>query len=102
VATSGLYERGEHLRGVAPGAPVGGLASFSVVGPRLAWADAFATVGFLKGDVGLSWVAQFEGYGSALIRRDGAMVAADSFPLAPGQTSHFALAPVDGFEYIYR
>ena len=65
-------------------APTGaaGAASFSVVGPRLAWADAFATVGLLKGTGGIEWVAGFAGYAGAVVLADGAMYAADEFPLA--------------------
>lgn len=84
IATSGLYERGEHLRRTESVYTSGRVASFTVVGPRLAWADAFATIGFLLGDHGLEWVAGFHGYSAALIRDDGHMVADESFPLAPG------------------
>lgn len=90
LATSGRYERGDHVL-VPPGAATGaaaaptgaaGAASFSVVGPRLAWADAFATVGLLKGTGGIEWVAGFAGYAGAVVLADGAMYAADEFPLA--------------------
>lgn len=84
VATSGRYERGEHVH-LPPGAsaPVGAGATtaFSVTGPRLALADAFATVGLLMGDVGLGWVAGFEGYAAAVMHNDGAMLADTAFPL---------------------
>jgi thiamine biosynthesis lipoprotein len=43
VATSGTYERGEHLRGRA------GLTSVTVVGPDLAEADALSTAVFASG-----------------------------------------------------
>ena len=109
IATSGTYERGNHLVAprqsdptVATRAP--DTASFTVVGPRLAWADAFATVGFLLGDDGLTWVAQFAHYHAAVIRNDGTMVADSDFPLAPGTVPHFAppaaLAPPTGWRDI--
>ena len=95
IATSGTYERGEHL--IHPQLPDPKMirntphtASFTVVGPRLAWADAFATIGFLMGDDGLSWVAQFAGYSAAIIRTDTTMVADADFPLAAGSLAHFA------------
>lgn len=85
VATSGRYERGDHVR-LPPGADApdwtpDGPASFSVTGPRLAWADAFATVGLLLGDAGLTWVGSFAGYAGAVVRADGTMVADAAFPV---------------------
>lgn len=49
VATSGLYERGGHIRDPHTGAVPTGLRSLTVVGPTLAAADAFATAGFAMG-----------------------------------------------------
>lgn len=89
IATSGLYERGEHLRRTAALESSDAVASFTVVGPLLAWADAFATIGFLLGDRGLGWVATFPGYSAALIRPDGQMVADEAFPLAVGTVPEF-------------
>lgn len=87
LATSGRYERGDHVQ--LPAAALRGMsqepeaaASFSVVGPTLAWADAFATVGLLLGTRGIEWVAGFDGYAGAIVLRDGSMYAADTFPLA--------------------
>jgi thiamine biosynthesis lipoprotein len=84
IATSGLYERGPHLRHTSEAAIESSAASFTVVGPRLTWADAFATIGFLLGDRGLGWVAEFPGYSAAIIRTDGSMVAHEDFPLVAG------------------
>ncbi len=78
IATSGRYERGDHI--LDPGASgeqpqhVAAL-SFSVTGPQLAWADAFATVGLLMGEGGLTWVAGFDGYAGAVITPAGEMFA---------------------------
>lgn len=75
VATSGRYERGEHL--VRPGAeepPTGAVASATVVGPDPGLSDAWATalaVGEL--DEG-SWIAGQPGYGAYLIGADGSEV----------------------------
>jgi thiamine biosynthesis lipoprotein len=49
VATSGTYERGEHIRGAA------GLSSVTVVGPDLGEADALATAVFAHGDHHPGW-----------------------------------------------
>jgi FAD:protein FMN transferase len=56
VATSGLYERGAHIRDPHTGRVPGGLRSATVIGPTLALADAYATAAFVMGDSGIGWV----------------------------------------------
>jgi FAD:protein FMN transferase len=74
VATSGLYERGGHIRDPrrAAGrgrqqARRGALASLTVVGPSLGWADAYATAGFVLGDRALAWIEDRAGYGALAV-----------------------------------
>ncbi len=67
LATSGLYERGDHIRDPRTGATPRGLLSFTVVGLDLAWADAYATAGFVMGLDGLAWVESHSGYGAMAI-----------------------------------
>jgi thiamine biosynthesis lipoprotein len=70
VATSGAYERGQHI--IDPRtrrAPVG-LLSVTVAGPSLTYADAFATAAFVMGEEGLRWVAGINGYAALAITRD--------------------------------
>jgi thiamine biosynthesis lipoprotein len=89
VATSGLYERGAHIRDPR-GAPGGerqsdpfpgseptpasrrhpALASLTVTGPSLAWADAYATAGFVLGPAALAWLDDRPGYGGMAIHTD--------------------------------
>jgi thiamine biosynthesis lipoprotein len=64
VATSGAYERGEHIRTPHTGRAPRELLSLTVVGPSLTWADAYATAGFSMGVAGLAWVAGHPGYGA--------------------------------------
>ena len=52
VATSGTAERGRHLWDGRTGRPPGALASVTVLGPHLTWADALATAAFALGDAG--------------------------------------------------
>jgi thiamine biosynthesis lipoprotein len=73
VATSGLYERGDHIRDPRTGRVPRELASMSVVGPTLALADAYATAAFAMGERGLAWVARQPGYGGLAITRAGRM-----------------------------
>jgi thiamine biosynthesis lipoprotein len=63
VATSGRYERGDHVFDPRTGRPASGLASVTVVGPDLALADAFATAVVVLGpDAGMRWLATRVGY----------------------------------------
>ncbi len=57
VTTSGTYERGEHITDPRSGAAPAGLRSVTVVGPGLAFTDAYATAVFAMGLDGLGWLA---------------------------------------------
>lgn len=57
VATSGRYERGEHIVDPRTGAPPSGLAAVSVIAPTLALADGYATAAVVLGDSGMQWLA---------------------------------------------
>lgn len=71
VATSGAYERGDHIRDARDGRVPAGLASVTVVGPSLAMADAYATTAFAMGPTGPRWVARHRGYGVYAVTDDG-------------------------------
>ena len=70
IATSGGYERGEHIVDPHTGRPPRELLSISVVGPSLTYADAYATAAFAMGLEGLPWVASHLGYGAYGITAD--------------------------------
>lgn len=74
VATSGLYERGAHIRDPRTGAAPTELRSLTVVGPSLAWADAYATAGFVMGLAGITWVTRHPGYHAIAITADDRIV----------------------------
>ncbi|HEX4493319.1 MAG TPA: FAD:protein FMN transferase [Acidimicrobiia bacterium] len=57
VATSGAYERGEHVFDARTGRIARGLASVSVVGPDLATADGHATAALALGVEGMEWLS---------------------------------------------
>ena len=72
--------RGRHVgHGRARPAPVGrpdravadALASVTVLGPHLTWADALATSAFALGHAGLDWTLGLEGYEARRRRHDG-------------------------------
>jgi FAD:protein FMN transferase len=74
VATSGTAARGRHLWDGRTGRPSDALASMTVVGPHLTWADAFATAAFVMGLEGIDWVAKFDGYRALAITSAGELV----------------------------
>ncbi len=74
VATSGRAERGDHLWS-RPGEQASSLLSFTVIGPSIAEADAYATIGFVKATDGAAWVAAREGYRSIVVQADGSVVS---------------------------
>jgi thiamine biosynthesis lipoprotein len=74
VATSGDYERGEHIADPRAGRAATGLRSVTVVGPGLAFTDAYATALFAMGRDGLGWLAthpDLSDYAAYAITDDG-------------------------------
>jgi FAD:protein FMN transferase len=71
VATSGAYERGDHVRDPFTGRGPTGILSVTVVGPSLTFADAYATAAFAMGPTGPAWVAGLADY-------EGCSITADS------------------------
>lgn len=74
VATSGTAARGLHLWDGRTERAAASLASMTVVGPHLTWADAFATAAFAMGPSGVDWVARFDGYRALAIAADGELL----------------------------
>ena len=62
VATSGAYERGSHIANPVASSAAEDWLSLTVVGPSLAYADAYATTGFAMGHDGLAWANRHAGY----------------------------------------
>jgi thiamine biosynthesis lipoprotein len=69
VATSGTAERGAHIVDPRTGrSAVTDLVSVTVVGPRLTWADCWATAAFAMGSrAGLAWLESLPGVEALLI-----------------------------------
>lgn len=82
VATSGTYERGDHVWNPRTGAPARGLRSVTVVGPDLARADAYATAALAMGEPGGTWLANLadRGYESAVVTDDGRAFRSTGLP----------------------
>ena len=56
---------------VFTGRPATALASATVVGPSLTYADAYATAAFVMGADALRWTETVEGYETLLVAVDG-------------------------------
>ncbi|MBV8951634.1 MAG: FAD:protein FMN transferase [Actinobacteria bacterium] len=79
VATSGNYERGDHVVDARTGLPPSGLASVTVVGASLTMADAYATAAFAMGRDGISWLAGRPDVEAMAITEDAVVVSTDGF-----------------------
>ena len=70
IATSGTYERGEHLIDPHSGRPAAHVASASLCGPVFGLADALATAIAVPGEPGLAIVESIEDYEALVISFD--------------------------------
>ena len=82
IATSGTYERGDHLIDPFTGAPASAVASASVTGPDLGLADALATALCVGGDAVLPLIEGLADYEAFTIGHDGARRSSAHFPFA--------------------
>ena len=83
IATSGTYERGNHLIDPHSGRPTARVASASVTGPDLGLADALATAIAVAGEAGLDVIEALDGYEALIITIDGIRRWTQHFPFAP-------------------
>jgi FAD:protein FMN transferase len=97
IATSGTYERGDHLIDPHTGHPAARVASASVTGPDLGLADALATAIAVAGEPGLALIEPLDGYEALTIRSDGSMRWTRRFPFAACGTASLS-SPLSGFE----
>jgi thiamine biosynthesis lipoprotein len=88
IATSGVYERGQHIIDPHAGVPAIGLRSVTVIGSDLGVCDAYATAAVAKGTDGIRWLSQLDGYSYAAITADG-----EFFPSVAGATSPIRAMP---------
>ena len=79
LATSGAYERGDHIVDARTGIPSRALLSLTVAGPSLTMADAYATVGFAMGRAAVAWVASRPGYAPFAVTDLGRAQYSDAF-----------------------
>jgi FAD:protein FMN transferase len=79
IATSGAYERGEHIVDPHRRRPPRGVLSVTVIGPDLATADAYATAAFAMGEAGPAWTARLRGYEAMTILATDELLATPGF-----------------------
>jgi thiamine biosynthesis lipoprotein len=75
VATSGSARRGAHVVDARTGLAPTALASVTVVGPDLTWADIDATCALALGPNGESWLRARPGRSAVVVRADGTVAA---------------------------
>ena len=80
VATSGSYERGEHVLDVRSGEAATTAVSASVCGPDLAFADALATGLLAAGEAGFAAVLA-AGFEALVVAADGEVSRTSDFPI---------------------
>ena len=82
IATSGSYERGDHLIDPHSGHPAARVASASVTGPTSAWPTRWPPPWRWPGEPGLAFIQPIEGYEALIIGHDGSRRWTERFPLA--------------------
>jgi thiamine biosynthesis lipoprotein len=81
AATSGRYERGDHIIDPRTGDPATDLLSVTVVGPDLAIADGYATAALVLGHDGINWLANQPDIEAMAINNDGTVTLTEGFDL---------------------
>ena len=71
VATSGTVHRGAHLVDARTGQPPEGVASVTVIGPSLTWADIDATAAYVQGGHAATWLRTRPIYGALVVSPNG-------------------------------
>ncbi len=83
VATSGRYERGDHVLDPRTGRPATTWMSMTVAGPDLGLADAYATAAMALGADGIDWLTTLPGIDAMGITAAGQVVATSRFRTEP-------------------
>lgn len=86
VATSGTAHRGAHLVDARTGLPPGGVASVTVIGPSLTWADIDATAAYAQGDEAAAWLQIRPIHSALVVTSDGRAIRV--VPTTPERHSH--------------
>lgn len=71
IATSGTYERGEHIYNPIERRPANEIASVSIIASNVYDADRFATAAFAMGEAGIRFIQTLPGIEGCVIGLDG-------------------------------
>ncbi len=79
IATSGNYQRGEHILNPKTQLPAGEIAGLTVIGPNIYEADRFATAAFAMGERGIGFIEKLKGFEGYMIRNNQTAVMTSGF-----------------------
>lgn len=79
IATSGTYERGEHIYNPKEKKQATEIASLTVIGPNIYEADRFATACFVMGKEGIYFIEKLPGFEGYMIDHDGIATLTSGF-----------------------
>ncbi len=80
IATSGTYERGQHIYNPKDRAKsITEIVSLSVIGPNVYEADRFVTAGFAMGREGINFIEKLKGFEGYIIDKDGVATMTSKF-----------------------
>lgn len=80
IATSGTYERGQHIYNpVTKKTEITDIVSLTVIGPNVYEADKLSTPAFAMGKEGINWIERQEGFEGYMIDKDGIATITSGF-----------------------
>jgi thiamine biosynthesis lipoprotein len=79
IATSGTYERGNHIYNPKNNSPVTDIVSLTVIGPNVYEADRFATAAFAMGRHGIQFIETLDGFEGYMIDTTGVATMTSGF-----------------------
>lgn len=79
VATSGTYERGQHVYNPKKDKPITEIVSLTVVGSNIYEADRFATAAFAMGKEGIYFIEKLNGFEGYMIDENGIATQTSNF-----------------------
>lgn len=79
VATSGNYQKGEHIQNPKIKKWADEIASVTVIGPNVYDADRFATAAFAMGEKGIEFIEKLKGFEGYMIKKDQKAVYTSGF-----------------------
>jgi thiamine biosynthesis lipoprotein len=79
IATSGNYQRGEHILNSKNKIAAKEVASISVIGPNVYEADRFATAAFAMGEKGIEFIERLKGFEGYMVKNNQSAVTTSGF-----------------------